>query len=258
MTYPPNAPAPPPMSSPAPVPKPGPICWAAVVAGGCGLLALFLPWFTPTATANGQTSTASTSFHAWNGIFLLIAGPIGLIVYGVLWFQALTGRTGFRFAANANPLRRLSIRSAVAGVVAIVVGIAAFPVFGATYRIAGLTGDRSVKWTDAVSLADRAGIKLSKGTQIGLWILFIGGVLMIVAGLVGLFTKPSDDVPAASYGPAAEYLPPPSPPGPPAGYAPPPPPQYPQPPSYPPPQSYYPPPQPETPTTQEPPPYPER
>jgi hypothetical protein len=231
--------------------KPGPIGWAAVVAGACGLLALFLPWFTPTATANGQTSTASASFHSWNGVFLLIIGPIALIVYGVLWYQALSGRrTSARFAVSANPIRSLSIQSTIAGVVAIVVGMLAFPVFGATYRISGLSGDQTVKWTDAVSLANRAGIKLSKGPQIGLWILFIGGVLMIIVGLVGVLTKQSTDYPAAGYGPAAEYLPPPRPS---AGYAPPPPPQYPQPEpyprpetyppqAYPPPQSYYPPP----------------
>ena len=274
MTYPPNAPAPPPMSSPPPVEKPSPIGWAAVAAGVCGLLALFLPWFTPTATANGQTSTASASFHAWNGVFLLIIGPIALIVFGVLWFQAMTGRTSTRFARSANPVRTLSLQSAIAGAVAVVVGIVAFPVFGATYRITGLTGDRSVKWTDAVSIADRAGIRLSRGTQIGLWILFIGGALMIVVGVVGLLTKrPTTDFPAATYGPPAEYLPPQ---GPPAGYTPPPPPEYPQPPapeypqpagpeypqpqSYPPPQQgYYGPPSSEPPPTQDPPPqYPQR
>jgi hypothetical protein len=254
MTYPPNAPVPPPMSSPAPPEKPRPIGWAAVVAGVCGLLALFLPWFTPTATANGQTSTASASFHAWNGVFLLIVGPIALILFGVLWFQAMTGRMSSRFAASANPIRRLSLQSTIAGVVAVVVGCLAFPIFGATYRITGLTGNRSVKWTDAVTIADRAGIKLSKGTQIGLWILFIGGALMIVVGVVGLLTKPSaSEFPAAGYGPPAEYLPPQ---GPPSGYAPPPT-EYPQPQAYPPPQQgYHPPPPTEGPPTQNPPSYP--
>jgi hypothetical protein len=231
MTYPPNAPLPP----PAPPEKPGLIGWAAVAAGLCGLLALFLPWFTPTATANGQTSTASASFHAWNGVFLLIVGPIALIVFGVLWFQAMTGRVSSRFAASAHPVRTLSLQSAIAGAVAVVVGILAFPIFGATYRITGLTGNRSIKWTDAVTIADRAGIKLSKGTQIGLWILFIGGLLMIVVGVVGLLTKQSaSEFPAAGFGPSAEYLPPPGP-GP--GYAPPPSPEYPPPGYYPPPPS---------------------
>jgi hypothetical protein len=256
MTYPPNAPAPPPMSSPAPTDKPGLIGWAGVAAGLCGLLALFLPWFTPTATAGGQTSTASASFHAWNGVFLLIVGPIALIVFGVLWFQAMTGRTSTRFANSANPIRRLSLQSAIAGVVAIVVGIIAFPIFGATYRIAGLTGNKSIKWSDAVSIADRAGIKLSRGTQVGLWILFIGGLLMIVVGVVGLLTKQSGtEFPAAGYGPPAEYLPPQRPP---SGYAPPPPPEYPQPPAYPPPEQGYSSPPFEAPPTQNPPQYPQQ
>ena len=231
------------MSSPAPTQKPGPIGWAAVVAGACGLLALFLPWFTPTATAGGQTSTASASFHAWNGVLLLIVGPIALIVFGFLWFQAMTGRTSTRFANSANPIRTLSLQSAIAGAVAVVVGILAFPIFGATYRITGLTGNKSVKWSDAVSIANRAGIRLSKGMQIGLWILFVGGLLMIVVGVVGLVTKQSGtEFPAAGYGPPAEYLPPQ---GPPAGYAPPP--------------DAYPPPPFEPPPTQNPPPqYPQQ
>jgi hypothetical protein len=254
MTYPPNAPVPPPMPPPAPPEKPHPIGWAAVVAGICGLLALFLPWFTPTATANGQTATASTSFHAWNGVFLLIVGPIALIVLGVLWSQAMTGRVSTRFAASANPIRTLSLQSVIAGAVAVVVGILAFPIFGATYRITGLTGNRSVKWTDAVTIANRAGIKLSKGTQIGLWILFVGGALMILVGVVGLLTKRStSEFPAADYGPPAEYLPPQ---GPPSGYAPPTPQEYPQPQAYPQPQPGYSPPPYEPPPTRDPPSYP--
>jgi hypothetical protein len=253
VTYPPNAPVPSPMPSPVPPEKPRPIGWAAVVAGVCGLLALFLPWFTPTATANGRTSTASASFHAWNGVFLLILGPIALIVLGVLWFQAMTGRVSVRFASSARPIRRLSLQSVIAGAVAVLVGFLAFPIFGATYRITGLTGDRSVKWSDAVTIADRAGIKLSEGTQVGLWILFIGGLLMIVVGVVGLLTKQSaPEYPAAGYGPAAEHLPPQ---GPPSGYAQTPP-DYPQPQPYPPPQPGYYPPPPEPPSTNNPPQYP--
>ena len=140
--------------------------------------------------------------------------------------------------------------------VAVVVGILAFPIFGATYRITGLTGNKSVKWSDAVSIANRAGIRLSKGMQIGLWILFIGGLLMIVVGVVGLLTKQSGtEFPAAGYGPPAEHLPPQ---GPPSGYAPPPPPEYPQPPAYPPPEQGYSSPPFEAPPTQNPPQYPQQ
>lgn len=189
MTYPPNAPVPPPAApGPAPASKAPPTGWIAVVAGLCGLLALFLPWFTPNVKAAGRTTNADTSFHAWNGFFFLIIGPVLLIVFGVLWGQAVMGRTNSRFASSTNPTRSLSVQSIGAGVVSIVLALLAFPILTATYKFKQ-NGGPDLKWSSAEKLIKAGGGTLNKGPQFGLWLLIIGGVLLIVAGAIGMMAK---------------------------------------------------------------------
>ncbi|MCW2528503.1 MAG: hypothetical protein JWM76_3363 [Pseudonocardiales bacterium] len=156
-----------------------------MVAGVLGLLALFLPWFTPVAKAGGESSTSDTSFHAWNGFLFMILGPLFPVAVAVFWVLAIRGSYVGKLAAAANPLKALSIQSIIAGVVAIVIGIIAFPVFTATYKIEDPRGGKNLSWDAAEKLLKGVDGSLSKGPQVGLWLLFVAGAIMLVVGVLG-------------------------------------------------------------------------
>lgn len=180
MTYPPNAPVPPAAPAPAPAVKAPPAGWIAAAAGLLGLLALVLPWYQPKlAKAIGGQQVHPSAYHAWSGFFFLVIGPLALIVFGVLWVQALIGRSNSRFAGAVNPLRSLSMQSIVAGAVAIVIALVSYPLVKSHYK----------DWDTVAKLAKESGTSLSRGPQIGLYLLVLGGLLMIVAGAIGMTAK---------------------------------------------------------------------
>ena len=182
---PPTTPAPPASSQAAVVAKAPPFGWGAVAAGVLGILALVLPWFSPSAKVGGESTSSDTSFHAWNGYLFLVVGPALLISFGLLWFQGMRGTHNNRFASSRSPVRSLSLQSIGAGAVAIVIGILAFPVFAATYKIKTSTSGSAISWGKFEKLVKAAGGSVSKGPQFGLWLLFIGGVILIVVGVLG-------------------------------------------------------------------------
>jgi hypothetical protein len=178
--YPP-APTPQPMQSPK-APGTG---WVAVVAGVIALVAAFLPWYQPRLTGPINTGGIQISaYHSWSGFFFLIAAPLVLVVFGLMWLQALRGRTNSRFAGAADPVRALAVQSIVMGVVAAALGALSSVLVKSHYK----------GWDEVASSAKQAGGSLSKGPQIGLYLLFVAALLMIVAGALGLVVKgvPSD------------------------------------------------------------------
>jgi hypothetical protein len=154
-----------------------------------GLLALFLPWFTPVAKVQGESSTSDTSFHAWNGFLFMILGPLFLVAVAVFWVLAIRGNYVGKLAAAANPLKALSIQSIIAGIIAIVIGILAFPIFSATYKIEDPRGGKNLSWDAAEKLLKSVGGSLSKGPQVGLWLLYVAGAIMLVVGVLGLLAS---------------------------------------------------------------------
>jgi hypothetical protein len=232
MTYPPNAPVPPPPAAAAPVPasKAPPTGWLAVAAGVLGLLALFLPWYHPKLTKSiDALKIDAKPYHAWSGFFFLVLAPLALIVFGVLWVQALTGRGNSRYVSSSNPLRTLSVQSIGAGVVALLLALLSVPLVKSHYK----------DWDEAVKIAKEHGSSITRGPQVGLYLLVLGAVLLIIAGVLGLLTKPASAAASSGgfgasagapggYQPQGEYAPPAGPQGeyaPPAGpqgeYAPP-------------------------------------
>jgi hypothetical protein len=207
-------PPPPPSMSGAVSARPGPIGWAAVPAGVLGLLALFLPWFSPKLSkpVNGLTNIGD--YHAWSGFLLVlgVAGPILLMLFGALWLQALRGRPNSRFAGSTNPTRSLSLQSVVAGVIALVLGLLAFPLMTHHYK----------NWDEAAKELKSLGATLEKNPQPGIYLLLIGAVVLIAVGVAGLLTSGSSAAQAApapgaapadsNYGNAPGSFPPAGPP----------------------------------------------
>jgi hypothetical protein len=152
------------------------------VGGLLGLLAFFLPWFTPKLSGS-VSSNLDTSFHAWNGYIFMIIAPVLLVLYGVLWTMALLGRWSNRFAKGSNPLRSMSLWTAISGLIAIIVGGLAFPILHSAYKIK-LNGTE-YSWDDFSKLAKENGASLSNGVQVGLILLFVAGAIMIVVGVMG-------------------------------------------------------------------------
>jgi hypothetical protein len=168
--------------------KPGPIGWAAIPAGVLGLLALFLPWFSPKLSkpVNG-VSNLGTSYHAWSGFFFLVAAPLLLIVFAVLWLQALRGRPNSRFAGSTDPNRSLALQSIVAGAIALVLGLLSIPLMTHHYK----------DWNAVAREVKSLGATLQRGPQPGLYLLLLGAVLLILVGVAGLVTSGSPAAPAA-------------------------------------------------------------
>jgi hypothetical protein len=182
MTYPPNAPMPPAAPTPVPAGKAAPTGWLGVLAGVLGLLALVLPWYDPKfSKAIPGASINANPYHAWSGFFILVIGPIALIAFAVLWVQALTGRTNSRFAGSADPHRSLAVQSIGVGVLALVVALLSYPLVKSHYK----------DWRQAASFAKAHGSSLSRNMQPGLWLLVLGGALMVLAGILGLATRRS-------------------------------------------------------------------
>ena len=169
-------PPPPSMSGVSPT-KPSPVGWVAVAAGVLGLLALVLPWYAPKLSKpiGGVTGSAG-SYHAWSGFFFLVAAPILLIVFAVLWFQALRGRPNSRFAGSANPTRSLSVQSVVAGSIALVLGLLSVVLMPRHYK----------DWDLIAKQVKTLGATLQKNPQPGLYAMLVGAVLLIAAGIAGL------------------------------------------------------------------------
>ena len=182
-------PPPPPMSRDAVATKAGPIGWGAVAAGVLGLLALILPWFTPKITGAERPATSGTSFHPWNGFFFLIIAPVVLILAAVMWFQAMQGKHNSRFAGSDNPVRSLSVQSIIFGVVSLALGLLSFVILTATYKFK--TGAGTLSWSEASRELKAVRDTLSRGPQIGLYLLFLGALMLIAVGVIGLLTKPT-------------------------------------------------------------------
>lgn len=157
--------------------RPHPVGWGAVVAGLLGLLALVLPWYAPKLSkpVDGVTDLG-VSYHAWSGFAFMVAAPILLIVFAVLWLQALRGRHNSRFAGSANPTRSLSLQSVVAGVVAFALGLLSFVLMSHHYT----------DWNQLTEKIKPLGATLQKNPQPGLYALLVGALLLIAVGIAGL------------------------------------------------------------------------
>ena len=193
-------PPPPPSMSPGATTKAGPGGWVAVAAGVLGLLGLVLPWYAPKLSKPiPDAALGNTDYHAWSGFFFLIIAPVLLILFAVLWFQAMKGKQNSRFAGSADPNRSLALQSIAAGVVAVALGLLSIAIMKNHYK----------DWDLAARAAKSAGSSLEKNPQFGLYAVLLGGALLIVAGIVGLVMKPAASTNAsAQFGAAPGGYPP--------------------------------------------------
>jgi hypothetical protein len=186
--------------------KPHPAGWLAVAAGVLGLLALVLPWYSPKLSkpVNGVSDLGS-DYHAWSGFFFLVAAPVLLILFAVLWLQSLRGRPNSRFAGSPNPARALSLQSIVAGAIALVLGLLSIVLMSHHYK----------DWDEASTAAKSFGSSLEKNPQLGFYALMVGGVLLLGSGIVGMVLSAStanpgpaqtgyDNAPGGYYPPAGQ------------------------------------------------------
>ncbi len=174
--YPPPPP-PPPAKPSGPAAKAPALGYLAVAGGVLGVLGLVLPWYVPqfSHSIDGQ-QISKISYHAWSGYFVLVAAPILLILAGTLWLQSLLGRTNSRFAAADNPLKVLGKQSVIYGAIALVLALLSFVVMKNHYK----------DWDQAASFAKSNGATLDKNPQIGLYLVILGALLVIAAGVIGL------------------------------------------------------------------------
>ncbi len=158
----------------------GPAFVLALLAGLCGLLGLFLPWFDPQLSKpiNG-IQNLNSAYHSWSGYRILIIAPILLVVFAVFWVLASQGNFVGKLGAAGDPARSLSGQSIGVGALAIVVALISFPLMTHHYS----------DWDKAASAAKAAGSSLDKNPQFGLWLVLLGGVLMIAAGVLGLMAR---------------------------------------------------------------------
>ncbi|MDQ6936351.1 MAG: hypothetical protein M3140_01355 [Actinomycetota bacterium] len=173
------APAAPGPSSHRPIGR-GPAFVLALLAGLCGLLGLFLPWFDPQLSKpiNGIQNLDS-AYHSWSGYRILAIAPILLVVFAVFWVLASQGNFVGRLGAAGDPARSLSGQSIGVGALAVVVALLSFPLMTHHYS----------DWDKAASAAKAAGSSLDKNPQFGLWLVLLGGLLMIAAGVFGLMAR---------------------------------------------------------------------
>ena len=163
-----------------PVAKAPPTGWLAVVAGILGAVGLFLPWFHPrlSKSFNGVTDLGA-SYHSWSGFRVLIVAPVLLIVWAVLWLQAMRGRHGRRVAAGADPIRALGIQSVAAGVIALIAALLSFVLMKYHYK----------DWDQVAKLVGAQGVHLQKSPQVGLYLVILGALLLIAAGVTAMSAR---------------------------------------------------------------------
>jgi hypothetical protein len=191
-----SPPPPPPAASGAVATKPNQAGWLAVAAGVLGVLALVLPWYSPKLSKpiNGVSDLGS-KYHAWSGFFFLVIAPVLLILFAVLWLQALRGRPNSRFAGAENPNRALALQSIIAGLAALVLGLLSIVLMSHHYK----------DWDAASKEAKSLGSSLEKNPQLGFYALMIGGVFLLGAGIIGLVlnaAKPDAGSAQGGYGSA--------------------------------------------------------
>ena len=216
------SPPPPPSMPPPPVmpgaaaAKPGPIGWVAVAAGVLGVLGLVLPWYSPKLSKPVEGVTGHiASYHAWSGFVFLVAAPVLLIVFSVLWFQALRGKPNSRFAGMPNPTRSLATQSLVAGAIALALALVSFVLMKRHYK----------NWDLVAKEIKTLGATLEKNPQPGLYAVLLGAVLLIAAGAAAVFMPGSPAAPGTApvaapgaapaqdgFGAAPGYYPPVNPP----------------------------------------------
>jgi hypothetical protein len=221
MTFapPPAAPTPPPPAA-GPVAQPPLFLWAFPTAGVLGLIGGLLPWFKP--TFDGKTFAGEPSVHSWNDGRIGLAGPLLLVVVGVLSTMLLLGRTPARFTrSGGHPLRGLAKYGLIAGIVTVVTAAIAY----------GIVPENFKDWKEAEAAAKAAGITMGRGPMPGYWLVLVAGLITLVLGAVLFFQSKDVAVPPPfsggyvppAFGDQAAFQQPVGYAPPPAGYASPPP-----------------------------------
>jgi hypothetical protein len=222
MTFapPPAAPTPPPPPAEGPAVQLPLFLWAFPATGVLGLIGALLPWFKP--TFDGKTFPGEPSVHSWNDGRIGLAGPVLLVVVGVLSTMLLFGRMPARFTrSGSHPLRGLAKYGLIAGAVTVVTSAIAY----------GIVPENFKDWKEAEAAAKAAGVTMGRGPMLGYWLVLVAGLIAVALGAALFFQSKDVAVPPAFSGgyvpPAvgdqaafqqpAGYAPPP------AGYAPPPP-----------------------------------
>jgi len=198
-----NYPPPPPPAAPA-VATP---FFAGVlpVAAGIGVLGAILPWFKPVGTANGQKIGEGDAFHSWEDGRIGLIGPILMIVVAVSVSGLLRGRTPSRFAGSGNPLSSLAKWAVGTGLATAVCLGVAWAFVTDQYKFTDANGVKH-SWDEVT----RQGISLSKGPQIGFFLVGFAALLFIAIGVLLFGNSRSTSAPAAAFG-TPGYAPPPPP-----------------------------------------------
>jgi hypothetical protein len=159
--------------------------WLFVGVAALAVVTAFVPWFNPVVTANGQSIHLDTSIYAWRDGRLGLAGPLALLLLGVTWARALTGKMKNSAIVTAADLRKYSLYAVLAGVIGFASMAAAWLLLPHNYS----------DWNEAKAEVEQAGATLGRGPQVGFWLVGVASVLAIALGIYGYLTI---KVPAAT------------------------------------------------------------
>jgi len=173
-----GAPAPPPARSPIP-----PWAWLFVVTGLVGAVGGILPWFRPSA----GPLHADSPVHSWNDGRLVIAGPLIMLGCGIWWLLALLGK---RPAGRYGEARHGVIVSTIGGALTVVSLPVAWALVPHNYR----------DWKIIELEAHLHGLSLSRGPQLGFWLVGVCGLAYLALGVVGLIQFRQAAPPAPTWG----------------------------------------------------------
>ena len=195
---------PPAMAKQAPGDKPHMLAWLVPLAALLAVIGLFTPWFSPQGTFHGQAVLhAEGDLYSWKDGRIGLVAPIALVIAAVAVMSLLRGKSVSRFEQSRHAPVVAAARSVmIVGAVSLVaVVIAWFLVPG---QFDDVPADAGGSWDGA----ERMGIDMSRGPQLGYWLTVVAALLAIVAGVLMLALRDK----SADNPPNAFVAPPPAPP----------------------------------------------
>jgi hypothetical protein len=201
----------PPVAASAPTPA---VVWLVPIAAVLAVIGVVTPWFDPSGTYKGKTVLhAADKLYSWKDGKIGLVAPILLVALAVSVVGLVRGRTNTRFHRSADPVHAAAKGVLIAGAVSLVcVTIAWFLV---PQQFNNVPSDAGGSWDGA----EKLGIDMTRGPQLGYWLTAAAAILTILAGIALFLVKqPSAPAGFATPGGGSAF---PAPGPAPSGYAPP-------------------------------------
>jgi len=159
--------------------------WLVPVAALLAVIGAFTPWFDPSGSMHGQTVLqAQDKLYSWKDGRIGLLAPIVLVILAVGVVNLLRGSAPTRFTrGSSHPVVSAGRGVLIAGVVAAVCLVVAWFLVPGQYD--DVPSDAGGSWSGA----EKMGIDMSRGPQIGYWLTVVGTALAIVTGILMMVLK---------------------------------------------------------------------